>query len=418
MKKLLTVTLFSGLLTLVRMASGFVIAKAVAIHTGPTGIAMLGQVQSLFTAMNGIVAGPAGSGVVRYTAENHALGLEACAPWWRASLKWMLLLLAIVLPISCIFAKSIAQWALGNDDYAWLVIVTALALPLSAANSLVGSVINGQQQYRRFVGLGFIAVIIATAFMLALIIKMQLNGALLAAALFMSISGLVMLLGSIGQPWFKLKYWWGNVNKTHLKGVGGYVAMAMTSAACMPLALLMVRNILVDNVGWEQAGHWQAVYKISEVYLGVITIALSTYFLPKLATLKGKVAVLTEIQNTAKVVMPIVIVLAVAVYLLRDIAISLVFTEAFRPARKLFAVQLLGDVIKILAWLYAYPMLSHGATKWFVATEVLFSLSFILLTFLLVHKYGVNGANWAYFLNYVIYFVVLFLIMPSKVMDR
>ena len=400
------------------MASGFVIAKVVAVHTGPTGIAMLGQVQSLFTAMNGIVAAPAGSGVVRYTAENHALGLEACAPWWRASLKWMLLLLAIVLPISCIFAKPLAQWALGSANYDWLVIVTAVALPLSAANSLIGSVINGQQHYRRFVGLGIVAVVIATALMLTLIIKVQLNGALLAAALFMSISGLVMLLGSIGQPWFKLKYWWGNVDKAHLKGVGGYVAMAMTSAACMPLALLMVRNILVDKVGWQQAGHWQAVYKISEVYLGVITIALSTYFLPKLATLNGTEDVLNEIQNTAKVVMPIVIVLAIAVYLLRDIAISLVFTDEFRPARNLFAVQLVGDVIKILAWLYAYPMLSHGATKWFVATEVFFSSSFILLAFLLVNKYGVSGANWAYVLNYVIYFIVLFLIIPLKITNR
>lgn len=400
------------------MASGFVIAKVVAVHTGPTGIAMLGQMQSLFTAMNGIVAAPVGSGVVRYTAENHAAGLEACAHWWRASLKWSLLLLAIVLPISCLFAKPIAQLALGNADYAWLVIVTAIALPLSVANSLIGSVINGQQHYRRFVGLGMIAVLIATAAMVVLIFKAQLNGALLAAALFMSVSGLVMLVGSIGQSWFKLKYWWGSADKAHLKGVGGYVVMAMTSAACMPIALLMVRNILVDNVGWQQAGHWQAVYKISEVYLGVITIALSTYFLPKLSTLKSTEDVLNEIQNTAKIVMPGVIILAIAVYLLRDIAISLVFTEEFRPARNLFAVQLVGDVIKIIAWLYAYSMLSHGATKWFVATEVIFSLSFVLLAFLLVNKYGVNGANWAYALNYVLYFIALLLIIPHMLKSR
>ena len=106
--------------------------------------------------------------------------------------------------------------------------------------------------------------------------------------------------------------------------------------------------------------------------------------------------------------MPIVIVLAIAVYLLRDIAISLVFTEAFRPARNLFAVQLMGDIIKILAWLYAYPMLSHGATKMFITTEVLFSLSFILLAFLLVKKYGVHGANYAYGLSYVFYFIYIY----------
>ncbi len=46
--------------------------------------------------------------------------------------------------------------------------------------------------------------------------------------------------------------------------------------------------------GRAQAGQWQAVYKISEVYLGIITIALSTYFLPKLSTLKNTDLILAD----------------------------------------------------------------------------------------------------------------------------
>ena len=46
MKRLLKVTAMTGLLTLLRMAMGFVIAKVVAVYTGPAGMAMLGQVQS------------------------------------------------------------------------------------------------------------------------------------------------------------------------------------------------------------------------------------------------------------------------------------------------------------------------------------------------------------------------------------
>ncbi|MEY3996190.1 MAG: hypothetical protein RL344_533 [Pseudomonadota bacterium] len=409
MKKLLTVTLFSGLLTLVRMASGFIIAKVVAVHTGPTGIAMLGQVHSLLSTMNGIVASPAGSGVVRYTAENNSAGLDTCSLWWKASLNWITVLFLAVFLAVFLFAKSLAQWALGNQEYSWLVIVAAISLPLSVAGTLIGSVINGQENYRRFVSLGMISVVLSTCVMVFLIIQYQLDGALLSAALFTSISGLIMLLGSINQPWFKLKYWWGKADKVHLKNIGGYVAMAITSAATVPVSLVLVRNILVDKVGWEQAGHWQAVYKISEVYLGVITIALSTYFLPKLATLKDSQSILLEIKNTAKIVMPIVITMAIIVYFLRDFAISVLFTEAFRPARDLFAIQLVGDVIKILAWLYAYPMLSHGATKLFIFSEVFFSISFVLLTFMLVNIYGVDGANISYVANYAIYFIFVFI---------
>lgn len=414
LKKILTVTLFSGLLTLFRMASGFAIAKVVAIYTGPTGIAMLGQVQSLFSTINGIVAAPVGNGVVRYTAEyqsfeNPVAGFEACAPWWKATLNWSIMLLAAVIPITCIFAKPLAFWAFGDEKYFWLLVIMALTLPLSVLNTLIGSVINGQHQYRRFVSLGMVSVIIATVFMLVLVMKAQLTGAMIAAALFISISGLVMLIGSIQQPWFRFKYWWGKTDNVHMKGIGGYVAMAVTSSVTLPIAMLMVRNILVTQVGWEQAGHFQAVYKISEVYLGVITVALSTYFLPKLASLKGTDAILKEIQTTAKIVMPIVLLMAVMVYLLRDVAISMVFTESFRPARDLFAIQLIGDVLKIFSWLYAYPMLSRGATKWFMVTEVTFSISLVLLCYFFVGKYGAQGANVAYALSYFLYLILMFM---------
>ena len=403
MRKLVSVTLLSGLLTLLRIASSFVIAKAVAIYSGPSGIALLGQVQSLFNLLNGIVSAPAGSGVVRYTAQYQLAGFESCAPWWRAALKWIIMLLALVIPIACIFAKTLAYWTFGDAHYFWLVVMMALALPLSVANNLVGSVINGQHQHKRCIGLGMVSVIVATIVMVALVVEENLDGALISAALFTSFSGLVMLLGSIRQPWFRLKYWWGKTDKEQLNGIGGYVAMAAISAVSMPVALLIVRNILVEQVGWAQAGYWQAVWKISEVYLGVIGMVLSTYFLPKLSLLIGADEILHEIRATAKIVIPIVILLAITVYLLRDISISLVFTEAFRPARDLFAIQLIGDVVKIMALLYAYSMLAVGATKWFIGTEIAFSISFVFLTYIFVMKYGVQGANFAYAINYSIY---------------
>ncbi|MGL4604024.1 MAG: O-antigen translocase [Iodobacter sp.] len=409
MKKLLTVTFFTALLTLVRMASGFVIAKVVAIHTGPSGMAMLGQVQSLVSALNGVVSAPCGNGVVRYTAENHTDGIDACAPWWRATLRWVLLLLAIVIPLSCLMAKPLALWLFSDAKYIWLVWLTILALPLSALNTLVASVINGQQQYRRYVALGMISVLVATTFMLAMIFKANLDGALAAAAVFTAISGGIMLVGSLKQPWFRLKYWWGSTNKEQLKGIGGYVAMAMTSALTVPVSLILVRNILIDQVGWVQAGHWQAVWKISEVYLGVITMALGTYYLPKLSTLKSSDEIIKEIKSTAKVIMPIVMLLAVFVYIFRDFAISILFTDEFIPARDLFSIQLLGDVVKIFSWLYAYPMLSRGATKWFIFVEVIFSITFVILTYLLVPFYGVQGANISYLVNYIICSTFIFL---------
>lgn len=415
MKRLLKVTAMTGLLTLLRMAMGFVIAKVVAVYTGPTGMAMLGQVQSMVTSLNGIINAPAGSGVVRFTAEQQGEGFAACAPWWRAALQWVLIISAIAIPVGLLLAEQIATWLFQDKALSWIVMATVCVLPLSAIGTLCNSVINGQQLYRRYVGLGMVSVLISSSVMLAMIIQANIKGALLAAAIQSALVGLVMLLANLRQPWLRWRYWWGATDSTARKNIGGYMLMAITSALTVPVSLIFVRNILIDQVGWEAAGQWQAVWKISEVYLGVITMALGTYYLPRLSSLVGIDAIVDEIHKTARIVIPIVGILALGVYLLRDVAIWLLFTQEFSAARDLFSVQLCGDVLKIASWVYAYPILSKGLVKWSIATEFIFSITFVLLSYVLVSKIGVIGANVAYAINYALYlFFIIFVMRPSE----
>ena len=184
MKKLLGVTVLSGILTLLRMGSGFIVAKLVAIYAGPSGMAMLGQIQSLVTGLNGAVAAPTGTGVVRYTAENRQEGFESCAPWWKASLRWLFFLLAGIVPLACLAAKPLADFLFGDSRYLWLVVVAALALPLSGVNTLLASVINGLEQYKRYFVLSIASVCLATGLMAAMIAHGGLSGALFAATIF------------------------------------------------------------------------------------------------------------------------------------------------------------------------------------------------------------------------------------------
>ncbi|WP_323938015.1 O-antigen translocase [Aeromonas caviae] len=407
MRRLLKVTAMTGLLTLLKMAMGFVIVKVVAIYTGPTGMAMLGQVQSMVGALNGVINAPVGSGVVRYTAEKKDQGFEACAPWWRAAVQWVLIISAITIPGGLLLAEHIANWLFQDRALAWIVMATVCVLPLSAIGTLCNSVINGQQLYRRYVGLGMLSALISGGVMLTMIVMANIQGALLAAAVQAALIGLVMLIANLRQPWLRVQYWWGSTTKEARKAIGGYMLMAITTALTVPISLILVRTILVDQVGWEAAGHWQAVWKISEVYLGVITMALGTYYLPRLSSLVGVDAIVNEIHRTALVIIPIVGVMALGVYLLRDVAIWLLFTEEFKSARDLFAIQLCGDVIKITSWLYAYPMLSRGKTKIFVATEILFSLLFVMLSYPLIYYVGIKGATIAYLATYIFYFIFM-----------
>lgn len=387
---------------------GFVIAKVVAVETGPTGLAMLGQVQSMVASLNGLVNAPAGSGVVRFTAEYKLSGFCACAPWWRASLQWISIICLLVMPTALFFSGSIASYLLKDESLAWVVVIVICVLPFAAVGTLLNSVINGQQNYRRFVGLGMVSSLVSALMMLLMIMLWNIKGALLAAAVQAALVGAVMFISNLRQPWLRLCYWFGTVDKKARRAIGGYVFMAITSALTVPISLIFVRTFLIDNIGWDAAGQWQALWKISEVYLGVITVALSSYYLPRLSSLNGVELIVSEIHRTAIFVLPIVAFLAVMIFLLRDVALSLLFTSEFTNARDLFAVQLCGDVVKIASWLYAYPMLSRGATKWYIFTEILFSLSFVLLSYWFIRSMGLNGVTWSYLLNYVMYFAFVF----------
>ncbi|EOC0418390.1 O-antigen translocase [Cronobacter malonaticus] len=415
MKKLLSVTFFSAFLTLTRMIAGFVVAKVIAVYTGTSGMATLGQVQNLISILNGIITAPVGSGVVRFTSENHDEGYDACAPWWRAALQWVIVISSIIIPVGVLSSGYISQWLFNNLNLSWLIVVMVLVLPLSAVATLINSIINGQHRFRRYIALGITSVFLSSIVMILMIINRGVTGALFAASVQTALIGIIMLLASIKEPWLKIQYWWGNVTPLHRRKIGGYILMAITSATCMPLALISMRNELIDHVGWDAAGQWQAVWKISEVYLSVVTLGLGTYFLPRLAKLNNYYSIRKEIHSTLMIIMPIVSAMAIFIYFARDMAITILFTENFRAARDLFLVQLMGDVIKIGSWIYAYPMISCGTTKWFISSEIFFSLTLVVLAAILIPFYNAGGANLAYLINYSLYFTFMFLFLKKIV---
>ncbi|QXB22137.1 O-antigen translocase [Lelliottia amnigena] len=415
MRRLLSVTIFTALLTLMRMLAGFIVAKVVAIYTGPAGMAMLGQIQNVISSLNGLVAAAVGNGVVRYTAENDSYGYTACSPWWKAAVRWAVLLIAIVFPLGIIFSGLIAEWVFHTREYQWLVIFSLCMMPLSVTGTFITSVINGQKKYKKYVVLGMCSVIFSSAIMLYFIINYKLQGALIAVVLQSGAIGIVYLISALREKWFTLFYLFGKIQRDNFISIGKYLLMAITTAIAMPLAIICIRNLLIDSLGWNIAGQWQAVWKISEAYLSVVTMAMSVYYLPLLSSIYSIDDLKREVNRTAILILPIVVILSLVVYFSRDLIITILFTEEFRAARDLFAIQLIGDVIKIASWIYAFPILSRGMAKYFISTEIIFSLTFVLLSKFLINIYGAHGVNIAYCINYSAYFFVVYTIMHKSI---
>lgn len=176
------------------------------------------------------------------------------------------------------------------------------------------------------------------------------------------------------------------------------------------LSRIFIRKYIGENLGWHAAGLWQGVFFISEVYLLVVTTSLRVYYLPTLSATKSKEQIIREILNGYKIIIPVVALIAFGIYILRDTIIWLLFSKDFTDMRDLFKWQLMGDVIKISSWLFSYLMVAKAKIKLMVVTEIIFSISWVLLTIFLVNLNGLVGATQAFAINYVLYLIVTFLI--------
>ena len=186
--------------------------------------------------------------------------------------------------------------------------------------------------------------------------------------------------------------------------------MTLTSALLAPAIQIVVRNILAERFSWEQVGYWQAVTKVSEAYLLFITMAISVYYLPKLSAVSEKNAFLNEIKMAYKILVPLVVVSAVVIFCFRDLLTALLFSERFSGALHLYAPQLIGDVVKIMSFILSFIMLAKAMTRTFLASEVIFGVTYVLWVLWLTSVYGLIGAMYAFVINYLFYFVFTVLV--------
>src|SRR5690606_1999888 len=142
--------------------------------------------------------------------------------------------------------------------------------------------------------------------------------------------------------WFKFKYLFGELDKKVVFNLAKFTAMALTSAACVPVSHILIRNHLGTTLGWEAAGCWEAMWRLSAAYLMLVTTTLSLYYLPKLSELTDPKEIKLEIFQGYKIILPVAAVCGVIIYTLRDFIISVLFTTEFTQMRDLFAWQMIG----------------------------------------------------------------------------
>ena len=406
---LLKTSLLTFISTAIKIFAGLVINKAVSIYIGPSGIALIGQFQNSSQLAMTVAQGGINAGVTKYTAEYGAKS-EQLPKLWSTAAKIVLYCSAIVGVILIFGSQYISEYVLKTNKYSYVFITFGFSIIFFAINQLLLSILNGLKEIRTFIVINITQSLYSLIFTTLLVIFFGLDGALIALVTNQSIIFITVIWRLRNHKLILFNNFKQKFDTEQGKKLFSYSAMALTSACTVPVSLLIIRNYIGEHLSWDDAGYWQSMWYISSMYLMVVTTALATYYLPRLSEITSKIELKKELKQGYLIIIPIVIILSASIYLLRDFIIWLLFTDDFKPMLELFKWQVIGDVIKIIAWLLSYLMLAKAMTKAFMLSEIVFSVSFVLLSIYFVDTYGLVGMSYAYALNYTIYFFAMLLV--------
>jgi len=380
--------------------------KILAYSVGPSGYAVIGQFQNFISMLTTLAGGAINQGVTKYTAEYSGSAEQQRTVWRTAGTiaGWCTGFISVVI---LSLHRQLAIWLLNDEQFSGVFIWLGFTLVMLALNSLLLAILNGKKEVKRYVAVTIAGSLVGLLVTGSLAMLWGLYGALVALAINQSIVVIVTMCLCYRAPWFRLKDLWGSIDPETARSLGKYTLMALTSAAVVPVSQIVIRNYLANVFGWEAAGHWQAVSKISELYLMLLISTLSLYYLPRLAEIKTARELKREIFSTYRIVLPAAIMGAGGIYYLRDFITLTLFTPSFLPMRDLFFWQALGDVMKIGSWILAYIMIGQSLTRAYIITEICFSGGLVLLVWVTTKQVGLRGAPMAYCLCYSLYWITM-----------
>jgi PST family polysaccharide transporter len=403
---LMKTSVLNAISIVIKMATLLGINKIIAHFFGPSGFAIVGQFQNFTQMANLLASGAINTGVTKYTAE-YIGDNESKVILWNVAFSYMFFCSIICSIFICFFSNEISTSLFSTIEYDYIICIFSVSLLFFSLNSFLLSILNGLKDIRGYIISNIAGSFFSFVFVCVLSVKFKFSGALIGLAIYQSLSFFITLFFCYQQQWFSPTVFRFVYNWSMMRNLSKFAIMGVASAICLPVAQMVIRNLLIHDVGIDAAGNWEAMLRLSNAYLTIITTSVSFYLLPRFSEIKKSSELANEMSFALKVIIPLSLLIILFVYLFRDVLISFLFSDRFVMMRDLFIPQLIGDFFRVISIIFAYHVIGRANFKLYVFNEIFFNFLFCFLTYIFVDAVGFLGVCYAYALSYFFCFVFL-----------
>lgn len=401
----LKITSLNAVVISIRLVVSGFIQWLLATTVGAAGIANIGTIRNVMAMLTSTSTLGTFNGVVKYVAEFKKDQPELAKVF---STVTIFVIMGSLSSAAVLFfgASYFSSYLFNSEDYTYIFELLAIIVPFIGINRVIGGVVSGLSDYKRYAKIELISYLFATVVLILGLYLSDLKGVIIAIA----IAPIIQLL-VVAFVFGKTLKTYVRFNTLRLKFSYKYKLLAFTLMSFISTFLLNyieldIRALVTEELNIDEAGYWTAMTNLSKNYMVFATGLFTLYVLPKFASIHSESEFKSEVFNIYKTILPIFALGMVLVYLLRSYIIQLIYPE-FTGMEPLFKWQLLGDFSRLCALVLAHQFLAKRLVKSFIITEVISLGLFFILTKVFIGNYGTEGVVIAHFVRYVIYFILV-----------
>ena len=402
---LIKTSIYSGISTFVSLVVKLITNKVTAVYLGTSGMFLLGQLKDFINIANLTSNIGSTKGVIKYVA-NYKDDPKQYSQFIASAFKIQLIASIIVCGITLLFKDQISNYFFSDSKFSGALIVLGFSFITVTMHGFFMAVLNGLKQIKTYVIINIIASILTALIIIYFVITYNIIGAFYAIAINQIIIFFISAIFILSNKPFELKALLPSIKKAHFKNLTKFSFMTLAGPLCIVGATLYIRFFLADKFDDNHAGSWEGMWRLSNMYILFLTTTFQFYLIPTFSNISGEL-LKKEVFKVWKLSVPIILLITISVYLVKDFLISFIFSKEFLLINSIILFHLLGDAIKINAWVLGNVLISKAKTKVFIAFQIGWATTFCILTFLFVNHYGFVGVSIAYFLTYVLHFACM-----------
>lgn len=403
-----SVQVFSIIISIVRN-------MLIANFIGPIGIgiaALLSSTLSIISGLSGL--GLEMSGVKHISESYDETNLNSISKQVTIVRRIALISGFIGVIIVMIFSKWLSILTFGNEDYTFSFVLIAITLLFKQLTSAENVVLQGLRKLKDLAKASFYGNLVGLLFSIPFYYFYKIDSivpTIIIASFFSMVFSIFFAR--------KNKFETIKITNSELVTDGRSIiklGIALTFSGLITLIVAhLIQLYLNFSNGIEVVGFYNAGFTLLNSYVGILFVAMSTDYYPRLSAIcndnrKLNEVVLQQIYIGVLIITPIIIMF----FALSDKIIYILFSIKFKVILMMVSIGIFGMLFRIVSFSIGYMILAKADSKIFIKTSIGFNLLYLLLSVFGYRYFGLVGLGIAFTLQYIFHLIILSIIAYKR----